>query len=662
MGKSSGGSPQIMMIPQQQSSTQTVSLPGWVDQAAQENLRMANNVSGRMPGPYSGQRVADMTPGQLSAIDAINRNVGSTQSQFSNASGLAGASLGAATPAFQNAMSLAGSAINPSSVSDAMAGMRANMGQAYSPITNSINYAPIDYSGQAYTPINFNNQSYQGIDVNRAPYSAVQAGANPVSESLETIRGLYNPATGGVRPLATAMDAVGNAYNPVQNNTNPAMNSLMRTMQDARQMQGFEADRVSAQSLPQGNLQDYINPYIDNVVNSSLRTLDRQRANTLNENADAAISQRAFGGSRQAMQDAITNAQFGSRAAELDANLRSQAFNQAQSALQADQGRRLQADLANQSAGIQGAGVRQNAAQLAASTANTLGGLGLNTGAFGLNAARTLGDLGLNNAQFGLSAANTMGGLGLQNRAQEIGVQETNAGLALQNQNQINNAQQANAALALQNQGLGITAGQANMNAALQQRGQSLDAQQANMNAGLQASQIDQQRQLQNANLGLQQQAQNQSALNALGGLGLSNSQLTQSGANILGNLGNQFAGLGLDTSRTLGDLAGAGQQAFLTGANAGLDTSALLQNQRQNEITGQQQAIADQRAALLDPIMLRLQALGQTPYGQTTTGSSMGLQGQMYQPTSSNPLLGLLGAGMTGLRAASGLGWQPLR
>jgi len=73
-------------------------------------------------------------------------------------------------------------------------------------------------------------------------------------------------------------------------------------------------------------------------------------------------------------------------------------------------------------------------------------------------------------------------------------------------------------------------------------------------------------------------------------------------------------------------------------------------------------QAIADQRSAMLDPITLRLQALGQTPYGQTTTGSSFGLQGQSYQPTSSSPLAGLLGLGLTGLKAASGLGWVSFR
>lgn len=856
MGKSSGGSPQIMMIPSQQSSTQTVSLPGWVDQAAQENLRMANDVSGRMPGPYSGQRVADMTPGQLSAIDAINNNVGSTSADFASARAIANSALAQASPAYESAFNLAYQSSNPASVQSAISGLQGSIGQSYTPIANvgtynkvddtgrnqeisftgtpyanlnvgGFNFTPVDTGrnnftqvstqGAAYNPVNTSGVDYSPIgmslgnfnpvDTSRTNYSQVDAsgsgydrinmsgpgftplvaGGDPTQQSREMLGQIYDPASGGVRSTAGAMDSIGAAYNPVYDTTGTAFNSLKGTIADARNLQGFTPESVSAQSLPQGNIADYINPYVDNVVNSSLRTLDRQRANTINQNADAAISQRAFGGSRQAMQDAITNAEFGSRAADLDANLRSQAFNQAQSALQADQARNLQAQLANQSAGIQGAGVRQGAAQLAADAASRLGSLGIDTGSFGVNAANTLGGLGLSNANFGLNAANTLGQLGLQNRAQNIDAQQANAGFGLQSRGQditagqanqsaalqdyqarqnaqqanidaalrntgqtqnaqqanagmqlqdmaaLRDAQQANAGLTMQNRGLLNDAQQTNINAALQNyqnilsgqqanagfqlqdlnslrnaqqanaqlglqnlgmindatlnnaqlaqnesqmsigaqrdnaqlalqnRAQNLDAQQSNQNAALQAMQLEQQRQLQNANLGLQQQAQNQNAFNALGGLGIANSQLGYQGAGLLGNLGSQLSNIGLDTSRTLGDLAGAGQQAFLTGANAGLDTSALLQNQRQNEITGEQQAIADQRAALLDPIMLRLQALGQTPYGQTTTGSSMGLQGQMYQPTSSNPLLGLLGAGMTGLRAASGLGWQPL-
>jgi hypothetical protein len=772
MGKSSGGSPSIMMIPQQQQSSSTVSLPSWVDQAAQENLRMANDISGRLPGPYTGQRVADMTPGQLSAIDAINQNVGSTTGQFNAASGIAAGALRGAAPAFQNAMSLAGSSINPSSVQSAMSGLQSSVGQAYnpvgytgtykdvnatggydplsygssgynnvntrgadySPIGQSIgNFNPVDTSKTNYTQVDSSGSGYDRINLSGQGFTPISPGSDPTQQSQGMIGQIYDPVSGGVKSVAGAMDSIGSSYNPVYETTGTAFNSLKNTISDARGMQQFTPDSVSSQTLPQGNINDYLNPYIDNVVNASLRTLDKQRANTLNQNADGAIASKALGGSRQALQDAVTNAEFGSKAANLDANLRSQGFSQAQAALQSDQARNLQAQMANQSAGLQGAGVRQNAAQLSADAASRLGSLGIDTGSFGVNAANTLGNLGLNNANFGISAANTLGQLGLQNRGQNIDAQQANAGFglqgrgqditagqanqsaalqnyqamqnaqqanmgaALQNNSQMQNAQQANAGMQLQdmaalraaqqaNASLAMqnfgqvsqnqlsnanlaqneaqrlqAAQQANAGFSLQKAGMNLDAQRSNQNAALQGMQLEQQRQLSNANLGLQQQQQNQNAYNALGSLGLNNAQLTQSGAGLLGNLGNQFANLGLDTSRTLGDLAGAGQQAFLQGANAGIDAGGLLQNQRQNQITAAQQAIADQRSAMLDPITLRLQALGQTPYGQTTTGSSFGLQGQPYQPTSSSPLAGLLGAGLTGLRAASGLGWQPL-
>lgn len=602
MGKSSGGSPQVMMIPQQQSSTQTVSLPGWVDQAAQENLRMANDVSGRMPGPYSGQRVADMTPGQLNAINAINQNVGSTAGQFNAASNLAATAFGSVAPSFQSAMSLAGSSINPQSVNQALAGL----GQIANQGVGSANYTP----GQ-YNQIQYGTPGFDAISADRQNYSPIDYYANPATAGMNAIYGQLNPETGLMR------------------NANQAIDRTISTDARAQNIGNVSAQDVTAQSLPQGDIAAYMNPYTENVINTSLSALDKQRQGALNNNADAALRSSAFGGSRAAIQDAVTNSQFASRGAELAANLQNQNFQQAQAALQADQQRNLQAQLANQQAGLQ------------ASQANQ--GKDLNVANLGLSAANQIGDLGLNAARSLVDAGQTFGALGLQNKSQDIG------------------AQQANINAALQARGQNLDASQANLQAQLQRRGQDITAQQANMQAALsdqsQASDVA----LQNIANQLQGRGLSLNALNSLGNMGLSNAQLTQSAAGLMGNLGNQFAGLGLDTSRTLGDLSGAGQQALLQGANAGIDASGLLQNQQQNQITAAQQAIADQRAAMLDPIMLRLQALGQTPYGQTTTGSSMGLQGQMYQPTSSNPLLGLLGAGMTGLNAASRLGWQPL-
>jgi hypothetical protein len=73
MGKSSGS----------QTSTTKVELPQWVQDAGQKNLNAAYNVSANMMGPYSGQRVADMTSGQLGNINALQNNVGSTNPAYS---------------------------------------------------------------------------------------------------------------------------------------------------------------------------------------------------------------------------------------------------------------------------------------------------------------------------------------------------------------------------------------------------------------------------------------------------------------------------------------------------------------------------------------------------------------------------------------------------
>lgn len=68
-----------------QTTTSQVKLPAWVEAAGQKNLDAAYQVSGNMLGPYSGQRVADMTSGQLGNINAIQNNVGATNPAFAYA-------------------------------------------------------------------------------------------------------------------------------------------------------------------------------------------------------------------------------------------------------------------------------------------------------------------------------------------------------------------------------------------------------------------------------------------------------------------------------------------------------------------------------------------------------------------------------------------------
>jgi len=153
-----------------------------------------------------------------------------------------------------------------------------------------------------------------------------------------------------------------NAINSLNNNVgsyDPAFNSAMGT---ANNLQGFTPNQINAQSLAGTNLNPYMNPYTNNVINSSMAVLDQQRQNNLNTNRDQAIASKAFGGSRQAIQDAITNSQYGLQGANMAANLYNQNFLNAQNAANQDIANNMQSQLANQNAGLQGANLNLNAA------------------------------------------------------------------------------------------------------------------------------------------------------------------------------------------------------------------------------------------------------------------------------------------------------------
>jgi len=219
-----------------QTQTSQTSLPDWVNNAAQSNYQQAQQVSQNLMGPYTGQRVADLTPGQTSNIAAAQANVGSTN------------------PAFQQA----------------------------------------------------------------------------------------------------------------QNATSNFLN--------------FNAPQVNPQQLAQTSLQPYMNPFTNQVVNSGLQALDVQRQQALASTGAQAAQSKAFGGSRQGVQEGIMNASAAMQAGQLASGLQSQNFLQAQQAAQGDITRNQAAQTSNQGAALNSAGVSLNAANQMGSLAgqqqqNFLGGL-----------------------------------------------------------------------------------------------------------------------------------------------------------------------------------------------------------------------------------------------------------------------------------------------
>jgi len=165
------------------------------------------------------------------------------------------------------------------------------------------------------------------------------AGYNPMYQAGEEAlvnTGLAGPGITGT-DLAAQMAAYGGVYQPAQ---------------------------ISAQqtnlSMGQGpgSIGSYMNPYTAQVRENALADLESARRAAIQQTGERATQARAFGGSRQGVAEALTNAGFAKQAGTLGTTLNEQAFNQAMAMQQADIARRSAADIANQQAGLQGAQLR----------------------------------------------------------------------------------------------------------------------------------------------------------------------------------------------------------------------------------------------------------------------------------------------------------------
>lgn len=141
--------------------------------------------------------------------------------------------------------------------------------------------------------------------------------------------------------------------------TNGAFQQAQGTTQN---FLNYNAPQVSAGQLSNTNLDPYMNPFTNQVIQGGLSALDIQRQQSINQGAAQASQARAFGGSRQGVMEGITNAGSAAQAGQLYAGLQSQNFMQAQNAATGDIGRRYAADVANQNASMQGAGIQLGAA------------------------------------------------------------------------------------------------------------------------------------------------------------------------------------------------------------------------------------------------------------------------------------------------------------
>lgn len=200
----------------------------------------------------------------------------------------------------------------------------------------------------------------------------------------------YVPYSGELYPSLTAQQQ--QAGQMAENNVGAGSAATQQGVSTAAGTSGFAPSQVQAGILGNTNLSPYLDPYTQNVVNTTNQAIDQQRQQDINGNAGQATAAGAFGGSREGVADALTNKYYGQVAAQTDAGLESQGYTNAQQAALADINNNLGAQEANQTAGIQGAQIQNNAAGI-------LGQLGLQQQTMGANDANLVNAYGSQSQQ-----------------------------------------------------------------------------------------------------------------------------------------------------------------------------------------------------------------------------------------------------------------------
>lgn len=220
--------------------------------------------------------------------------------------------------------------------------------------------------------------------------------------------------------------------------------AMPESMAAARAASTYMPEQVVAGSFLNKNLQAYMNPYQQAVIDTSLADIERSRQLAGQAGAAAAVRARAFGGSRQGVAEAETNRAALEQAARTSAQLRAQGYEAATGLMGQELSLAQQAALANQQAGLTGAQQRLAASQAMYGMGESQQKLDLQTQLANQEAAMRAGQLNqsaeLQAAQQRAAAAAQLYGIGSAEQQLEQSRLDAVRNLELERQQVINQA------------------------------------------------------------------------------------------------------------------------------------------------------------------------------------------------------------------------------
>lgn len=177
----------------------------------------------------------------------------------------------------------------------------------------------------------------------------------------------------------------------------------------------YQAQNVGSQVFGQGAADYYSNPYAQNVTNTALREAMQKGSMDKNALMSGAIGRGTFGGARNTLLQAEQNRGLNQQLSDIQYRGASDAYTNAQAQFQADQQRRMQADLANQQAGLSANQQNVQGQQYAAGLGKDVGLAGLQAG---VDTSKALGALGTEQQQADLARLQAQKGVGAEQQTQ----------------------------------------------------------------------------------------------------------------------------------------------------------------------------------------------------------------------------------------------------
>ena len=287
--------------------------------------------------------------------------------------------------------------------------------------------------------------SYQGAQ----PYYGAATGSMQSGQQNanllqgEAYQGI-NQAYAGAQPYQqTATQGVTQAYAGAQPYQQAATQGLAQAYAGAQPYQGIAtnlglsgANAVNPDALTGQNINQYMSPYLNSVVGSTMANLRQQQQQEQSQILGDQIKSGAFGGDRGRIAQANLARQQELASGQTVAGLMNQGYGQALTTAQQQQAQQLSAEQANRaaraSAGQQMAAIGQQGFGQGVTNAQQLAALGQQGFGQGMTTAQQLAAIGQQGFGQGMTTAQQLAAIGQQGFGQGMTVAEKQAALGQQ--------------------------------------------------------------------------------------------------------------------------------------------------------------------------------------------------------------------------------------